>query len=289
MKIFTLKFILFIAIFIAYCSFNYLLNLRFIAVNPPIIRASSLLIAGDSHAQLALNPKAFYNATNISQPGEPYSVTFWKLKKIIKCNTVSTLIIGFSPHNFSQFYDNRFADPQKSNKIFERIYSITNSHTFVDFQFDPTTYYRVCAKLMCLYPHKNHIAYIQQPNVSEISDISNFDQRIRLHYYIDNKEALLSQLSVNYLDSIKVLCSNSNIDMRLIYTPLHSEYVKRIPLKFSSGFDSISHQLTNQGFHIFHSKQHFDDSDFKDADHLNYVGAQKFSEEVDQYLRIDSN
>ena len=104
-----------------------------------------VLIAGDSHPQKSLNPALFSDARNISQSAEPYVLTFWKLKNLFKANAPDTLIIGFSPHNISQFNDLKFSERKWSSELFRRSYPIQEFRRIsTQIPIDYTTYYRVC-------------------------------------------------------------------------------------------------------------------------------------------------
>ena len=46
------------------------------------IKRTNILIAGDSYTKRSLNPQYFTSAQNISQYGENYIITYWKLKKV---------------------------------------------------------------------------------------------------------------------------------------------------------------------------------------------------------------
>ena len=60
------------------------------------------------------------NAINVCQSAENYIITFWKLKKIITKVEPEKVIIGFSPHNISNFNDLKFNNEKWRLEMFKR-------------------------------------------------------------------------------------------------------------------------------------------------------------------------
>ena len=110
MKLFIKNILLFCIIPILYFSLNIIINIYIYSHSYIELKHKNILIIGDSHTEKSLNPIFFHSAQNISQTAEPYILTFWKIKKIIKSYKPDTLIIGFSPHNISAFNDQKFSN-----------------------------------------------------------------------------------------------------------------------------------------------------------------------------------
>ena len=105
MKNFIKKLSNFIFFLIVFFLINNLINIIFIKNQKLPLTNTSILIVGDSHTKKSLNPYYLKNSSNISQYAEPYVLTLWKLKKIFETYIPDTIVIGFSPHNISQFND----------------------------------------------------------------------------------------------------------------------------------------------------------------------------------------
>ena len=75
----------------------------------------------------SLNPKLLYNTINISQGAEPYVLTYWKLKEILMLNKIDTLILGFAPHNISEYNDKKFLNKFIQMKCLKEVISSENS------------------------------------------------------------------------------------------------------------------------------------------------------------------
>ena len=102
---FLKKIFFFVIIFVVYNILTFQINSFLAHKNHLKIENPNILIVGDSHTQRGINPKYFYSANNISQATEPYFLSFWKIKKYLNYNSVDTIILGCSHHNFSRFND----------------------------------------------------------------------------------------------------------------------------------------------------------------------------------------
>src|ERR1700748_2567174 len=96
MKRFLTKVFLFVLILGVYCGVMFGINLHLINKKPPVIPKKHILIIGDSHTNRAINPKLLSSSYNISLRGQPYCVSYWTLKKVIKYYGCDTVIISFS-------------------------------------------------------------------------------------------------------------------------------------------------------------------------------------------------
>lgn len=71
-----------------------------------------ILILGDSHSLLALNPYLLPDSYNYSSNGESYLQSYYKARKVLVPNAlgVGVVIIPFDPHSFSSFRTERIKD-----------------------------------------------------------------------------------------------------------------------------------------------------------------------------------
>ena len=270
---------------------NYLINLNYTNSNVPEQKLDNckILILGDSHVQKSLNPCFFNAAKNISQSAEPYFVTYWKLKKLLHTNkTIDTLLLGFSFHNISAFNDKKLIDPSWSSEMFYRIYPIEEFETLNGIEIDFWEYFKILAREMCLYPKKNHINYIGCYGNSRRSDISDYNTSIKRHFYYNNNNVGISTTSIDFLNKIITLCRDSKINNILITSPLHKEYLKRIPSNFTQEYLKLKNELTtNNGVPVLDfSSIVLNDTCFLNSDHLNESGARIFSNMVMDTLYV---
>jgi len=284
MKQFVSKFILFVFLFLLYMGGNYIVNLHYINSNIPEEKLNdyNTLIMGDSHPQMALNPSLFDSAYNMCQDAEPYFVTYWKLKKLLtQYKTIDTVLLGFSFHNISAFNDKKLNDRIWSTEMFKRIYPIEELKTLKNIKIDWLEYYTIMIKKMCLYPVKNHTYYIGEYKKSQMNNVSDYDISIKRHYYYNDRNVGISAVAIDFLKSIIALCKKNHIMIGLVTTPLHEEYIKRIPANFKREFLQLKHELKNNDLLVLdYSSIALDDSVYLNSDHLNESGAKKFTKIV---------
>lgn len=241
-----------------------------------------ILIAGDSHTQKSLNPDFFENAQNISQGAEPYVLTYWKLSHIFKYYKPDTLILGFAPHNISQFNDYKFSSRKWSQEMFKRSYPI---ESFKDVEnIIPINYFDFYITLWrqtAFSPKRKHVNYLGKYSNNKINDVSDWQSTIKRHYSWNDKVLGVSEVSVSYLDSIIKISQQQEIIVILTSSPVYNKYFDKIPRSIMKKFNSLKEQYENQVI-IFDKTQEisYPDSLFLDADHLNLDGATRFSNEL---------
>lgn len=267
-----------------YMGVNYIVNLHYMNTSDSLKKAINckILIAGDSYSVVSLNPSLFDSAKNISQGAEPYFITYWKLKKILSVKPpVHTILLSFSFHNISGFNDKKLIDPIWSSEMFKRSYPIEEFETLKGIEIDKQEYCRVLLKQMCLYPKKNHISYIgEYLNISRTLS-QDFHTSIKRQYYYNNKNAGISTVSIDFLKSIIKLIEEHQIEIVLVSSPLHKEYMKRIPSNFKKAFFDLKTELTNSGIAVLdYGQATFQDRYFSNSDHLNEKGADRFTKMI---------
>lgn len=254
------------------------------------LKKATLLIAGDSHPEKSLNPKFFSNALNISQPAEPFVLTYWKLKTIFKSHVPKTLILGFAPHNISQFNDLKFSHQRWSAEMFQRSYAIEEFNdidTVVSVDYD--SFNKVLWKNTALYPKKDHFKnFIGKYSNNKKSDVSDWDVVIDRHYFDEGKTLGISRLSVNYLDSIIELCHSKKVNVVLASNPVHKNYLEKIPKDIMLKYNSLMDKYSKDNLIFDETTTHYADSLFYNADHLNDNGAKVFTMDLIKKLQIEA-
>ncbi len=251
---------------------------------------SRILIVGDSHPQKSLNPELFNSAINISQPLEPYVLTFWKLKRILKSIKPDTLIIGFAPHNISAYQDLKFSNKKWTSVMFKRSYTIESFKDIDDdINIDYYEFYKILWKKLGFYPKNNHIHFIGNYSNSERSNIANYESAIKRHYYFSKDvELKVSETSVNYLDSIVSVCKNQNITPVLVSSPVNKNYRINIPTNIWEKYIDLKKKYKSSALIIDKTEEEYTDSLFLDSDHLNSIGAEKFTKKVIEEMRLNN-
>ena len=267
-------------------SINWSINYLIITKSDIPVKKSKILIIGDSHPRRGVNPEILENAINVCQSAEPYIITFWKLKKIITEVQPEKVIIGFSPHNISNFNDLKFSNEIWQLEMFRRSYLIEEFKLLNNIQIDFKQYYIFLFKQLFLFPKKNHIYYIGNHKKSDYSNISNSNKTIDQHYYSNNQKAGISEISINYLDSMINLCKIHNITPILVNTPLHLSYKEKIPSIIQERYNQEILRFKNQGIKIYtDDSTTYKKENFYNSDHLNSSGAKIFSIKLNQEIQ----
>jgi hypothetical protein len=286
MKRFITRTILFLAFPLLYFGGNMIINYFIYTSQSENIDNTRILILGDSHPKTSLNPDFFENAQNISQTAEPYVLTYWKLKNIFKSYQPDTLILGFAPHNISQFNDYKFSNKKWSAEMFKRSYPIENFKNIENIitinYFD---FYNTLWKQTAFYPKKTHVNYLGRYSNKKSNNLSDWQSAVKRHYYWNNKVLGVSEVSVSYLDSIIKISQQREIVVVLTSNPVYDKYLDKIPPTIMKKYNSLKDKYENQTI-IFDKTQDmaYSDSLLLNADHLNEAGAKKFTLELISYL-----
>ena len=250
------------------------------------LKNTAVLIAGDSHPQTSLNPKYFDDAQNIAQPAEPYVLTYWKLKKIFNSYIPDTLIIGFAPQNISKFNDLKFSNEKWSSEMFKRSYPIEEFNEISTMiNVDYTNFYKTLWKQTAFYPKKNHINYIGSYSNSKNSEISDSETTAKRHYYQNGIELGVSELAINYLDSIVELSISKKINLIMVSNPVHEQYLKKIPRSIMKKYANLTYKYNVNHVVFDKTTAYYPDSLYLNSDHLNENGAKRFTTELVKYLK----
>lgn len=286
MKRFIINITFFILIILCYFGLNMFVNHLIYKNHQVSLNEHSIIIAGDSHTLKSIDPEYLQNARNISQTAEPYIITFWKLKKVFESFKPDTLILGFAPHNISEFNDLKFSDKKWASEMFNRSYSIFNIKEISGkISISYLYYLKALWKQTALFPKRDHINYIGKYLNNKKSDVSDWDEVIHRHYYYNGSELGYSETAINYLDSIVNLCDSNEIELVLVGNPLHSTYLKNIPVSIKNRYNEISSRYEDDLI-IFDKKEAFyPDSLYYNSDHLNELGAKRFTTELIQFFK----
>lgn len=128
--------------------------------------------------------------------------------------------------------------------------------------------------------------YIEKGFVYSYEKISEYGYDIQIKW---NKKTLLNS-QVNYLIKMIELCKKEKIDVYLITSPYHKSYLENEPnyQKIHDFFMKIANRYDVPYWDFVYLKENFvkfEDNDYKDAVHLNGIGAEKFSTTVSELIK----
>lgn len=240
-----------------------------------------VLVAGDSHVMRAIDPDLWPHSASIAQEAEPYALTYWKLRRTLPIVQPDTVIIGFAPHNLSSFNDHKFSAENWSEEMIRRSFPIATTDIPLP-EVDLAILTEVVFFDTMLYPTTPSDDWIGGFSDSFGTDFSITPFVVERHYTWDGKLSETSEYSVSLLDSLVHLVEEFEATLVLLNTPVHESYSIQIPEIFSQVHDSLMSAWQQEGVIVVDaSEMEVPDSLFLNADHLNSLGAEWFT----QYLR----
>ncbi|WP_422091138.1 hypothetical protein [Tenacibaculum ovolyticum] len=240
------------------------------------------LLMGDSQIQ-RLNGELISKKTkNIASSGEHYYFTYQKLLTLIenKKHKIDKLILGVSVHNFAPVYNRLFnIDFSEGRSSLERyLYFIrpfdnSNFITSFDGLFKSV--------FLGIYSTPDWGGFKESTNSNPNIEIIN--TTFNMHFSIKQNEEKFSYSQRTYLSKIDSLCINNNIDLILISTPYHFRYKEKIDPKYFDFFSESLRKL-NHRYHLNFITDKIDPIFMSDANHLNKLGAKKYSKIIEKKL-----
>lgn len=290
-----------------------LLLLASYAVNRWLIRSDRYIIAGDirtliigdSHARRALNPNIIEASVNISMGGEPYIVTLRKLERILCDNPgIQNVVMGLTWLNLSGIQDERFRHPRSSKAMFDRYYPLVDLDDLSQVPVDYRKYLQSLIRNEVL-PNRQYAANLLKrsfnrgaPSYPYIGgfifdviapeDQLSLEETIEKQFYPNGRDAVVSQTSINALFGIVSLAGERGVNLFLVATPLHSDYIEKVPADIKSAFKECRGKIAEtQGVRFLDYRREIE-SDigglFMDYNHVNMEGAEIISRKVAEVI-----
>ena len=249
-----------------------------------------VLVLGSSQATYGINPEYFclkgFNLSNVSQP--LYYDTKLTLKYVDKMPKLKYVIINISYFSFgfqlidggeqwrdyfySQFWDIKYPELNLYDlKQYSKIFLYTPKFAISYFQkgFHENLAYG--------YKQNGYLVIDTTNNSLNISD-SLGHRRVMLHdrSYRENR----FKENQNYLELLVRELKKRNINTIIITPPVLSSYYKYVNnAKYKKNINVINSICTKYkcNYYNFFTDSRFIKRDFRDNDHLNFIGATKFS------------
>jgi len=281
-----IQFIKFVSVLFCYFGIILFIN-KIIFHNSEIpIGNVNTIIAGDSRLKISLNPQNFQSAENISQPGETYIVTYWKIKYLLQNIAVDTIIVGFSHLNISAYNDIKFYDKKWTSEMFKRIYPIQRLCSLKNIKIDYPEYFYNYFQNMCLFPKRNHFPFIGKYSTRQGSDITDSETAIDIHYFYNKENVGISETAITFLDSIIYLNQKHDITTILVGTPVHELYYSKIPKNVVERYNIEKMRLINKNIPVFDFTARFYENNYYfNSDHLNERGGEQFTKDLKEAMK----
>lgn len=244
------------------------------------------IICGDSHTKTALNDSIIPNSLNIAHSSEHYLYTFNVLKILLKSNPqIRTVILGFSFHNMSSYYDDNLFEPEKTQYMYPRYISVLDrkavsmilTSNLSGFVRDIKDIYQgvnrhIGAKDLSQYGFIGGFYDSDRTNKND----STLRRALMYHYYNPDQSLQgFSTFQLLYLKSIFDMCRDANVRLILMNCPVSREYRAQIPARFIEHYYEVAEKYEDVfiDYHDYIVPEDF----YGDGDHLNKSGSKLFS------------
>lgn len=224
------------------------------------------LFVGDSRVFRGIENLGNKNNLNLGSPGVGHNIINRKLEKILSLNKIETVIIDyeilFKPNSSDWYLKAHYLKYMFGKKEDFGKFSDLNGFDYLDFHipiYRYRNYKEQFVKDLIGYSKGESDKYGFSKKITKCSDDGSFESRYRYNFSNYNP-TILNTLEKHDIKNIY-----------LIYLP----YLNFKPLGLSN-FNGKS---------IFRSSSNFERCDFKDFNHFNYYGRNKFSHDLFDYLQ----
>jgi hypothetical protein len=249
------------------------------------------VVMGNSHSEFAFNDSLIPNLKNISQSGESYFYTYIKAKQIIKQNPqLEIIFIEFTNYAITSVIDEQIWNDKYINfrypnysafmNVNERMLLIKNNLKAV-IVATPITLKKQTSRIF-----NNNYNYINVTGGYYHTTENYLDSILNNPNYLNevNKKEIKTSAVYNllYLDKIVALCQKKNIQLYFIRSPLHNNslHLENEPL-----FQKIKRDRFPKIKFLDFKDFPLSNIEFRDTNHLNYMGAKKFSLKFNRLLK----
>ena len=240
---------------------------------------------GDSHVRYAVNDNLLPHSLNVANSSESTYFSYFKLKKILnKDPNVKKVILGFSYHNISGYYDDytfgRYSNSIAANYFYILPISEQLKMMKGDIKKTLSLLVHVLKSGISSWLNKNTFEGGYDNPYTGVTPVeASMIQRLNLQYDLNGKLQSFSLLNIRYLDKIATLCKENNVRLVLLNTPMYPYYRTRIPQKFVEKYNEI---VRSGNFEVLDlTRLEMSDSCYQpDGDLLSVEGALETTKEI---------
>jgi hypothetical protein len=248
------------------------------------------IFLGDSQIQVAINDSLIPFSHSYAAASEPLFITYYKLKFLAqKRSHVQRVLLGINFHSFSTYYDEFIYNESMRFRNFHLLprvvqYSVfDHQHLFFKY-FAKHIVNRVWEEFQGMDEEKCWGCFQPRSSDKPMTDQSVL-ARIEEQYYPNRNECEISNLNMDYLDSIQVFCAAQNWELMLIQNPVSLRYFEKVPEKFKLNLFDVERKFQGKIFNSYNMG--WPDSLFlPDGDHLNPAGSKLCSQSIAKWLEL---
>ncbi len=298
-------------IFLAIISLSYKKLILPEMYKPTIFRLGheiNTLIVGASHSMCSFNPDIIDNSCNISVSAENFFYTYYKTKFILKNNPqLKNIVLSFSYSHISKNNEDKLFDSDASLNYFNKYFMLLDNQgkknlrqfnqsyivSVVKFDLgiplgfidDMNLILRLLLNKVELEEYSFWGSYYGSKNSNLKSNL--IDAKINEYFYKNGEVVAASDIMVEYLEKIILLCKENKKKIILINTPVHKQYYKKIPPFYMRKYQEILTSFQKKYPEIIYynfNQFKLEDKCYGDGDHLNKFGADIFSNKINGIL-----
>jgi len=240
-----------------------------------------LLIVGDSHPATALNDTIIPHALNLSQTGEAYFFTYYKLRELLRHNPqVETVVLGYGYHNLQDGQDRRiFQDKYVQHRLHKYLTFMDGRGFWAMFRRNPEgvflnlirtiqTQWRIAAERPSWREFNyGNFVYLDRDKLEEA--------RRRLGSEKDESH-LGNRLEKTYLRNIHDLCVRQGRHLILMNTPIYPD-LQAYLAEYRPEYHRFQRRYLPEARLLDYGSFTLPDSAYGDLGHLNFRGSTAFS------------
>ena len=253
-----------------------------------------VIFFGDSIVAFAINPAYINNSFNYAVQGETYDQTYYKLRKFAEKNNISAFVFPINLHSFSDYRQADYSDALYwLNFMTVGELSKETDKSLLDIYLGQYLPFLGRGEEFGKVLFNGENTYMFKGWQKKTGDFGAGGNKSKKAY-----ERVESQLIgypkagsklLDYFLKIVALANSTNKKIILMKYPATEDYISAVSTKINiTKFYSLLNQSISKYNNIhFLDYQKFTNNSslFNDPDHLNYLGAQVFSEQVNSDLK----
>ena len=257
----------------------------------------SVIFAGNSYVECAVNDRLIERTINIAQSGEAYLYSYAKIKAILEHNCqIRTVYIGFS---FGDLLIEKekswvFSSEFITEKIQYYNYLLDRSEKSLIIKSNPIAYLSGLTKSVNNNLQSFVISYFYKDFDRSIKNFGGYKHLVRDKLIQDTELNLYkaqpvekSLVQEEYLKMISELCRQHSVNLILFCTPKYKSYNANIDDNIRQIWLQVRNSLPLDSLADY-SAFILPDNCYGDLTHLNYKGAEVFSSYLNEKLNSAS-
>lgn len=245
------------------------------------------LILGHSHPECAFDDSEINSSVNLSDSGEAYFYTYFKIRKVLNQNpSINYVFLEFTNNQITEYMNEWIWGDNSIHKSSLYTPFMSFSDKTVLLKNNPLNYFNILS-----ISNQDKINRICKQKFNYRSKAGGFLHLVRnktdsllLEKEKDGplyRNKILSNTNIEYLDKIIEFCKKKNKKVFFIRSPVHERYVGYLN---ENEYQNIRKNKYPKIEYLDFSKYPLENYEFGDLEHLNHIGAKKFSKWFNKVL-----